>query len=77
MSSTPRWQAEELIMSFKTVLVQIDESRWSKTRTACATQFANAHQAHLIGMTQTGISRFIRESCLPGVELGGFGANRG
>lgn len=57
-------------MDYKTILVHVDDSPASSDRVAFAAQLANAQQAHLIGVTQTGISRFIREALLPGVELG-------
>jgi nucleotide-binding universal stress UspA family protein len=57
-------------VDYKTILVHVDDSPGSSDRVAFAAQLANAQQAHLIGVTQTGISRFIRDALLPGVELG-------
>jgi len=57
-------------MDYKTVLVHVDDSPEAPDLVAFAARLANAQGAHLVGMTQTGISRFIRETTLPGVELG-------
>lgn len=57
-------------MDIKTILVHVDESQEAADRIAFAAQLANLHGAHLIGMAQTGILRFMREATLPGVELG-------
>jgi nucleotide-binding universal stress UspA family protein len=57
-------------MDYKTVLVHVDEGPDAPDRAAFAALLASALGAHLVGMTQTGISRFIREASMPGVELG-------
>jgi len=57
-------------MDYKTILVHVDDTPEMPDRVAFAARIANDQGAHLIGMTQTGISRFIRETTLPGVELG-------
>lgn len=57
-------------MDYKTILVHVDDTPETPDRVTYAAQLANAQGAHLVGMTQTGISRFIRETTLPGVELG-------
>lgn len=57
-------------MDYKTILVHVDDAPEAPDRAAYATQVANAHGAHLIGLAQTGIANFIRETTLPGVELG-------
>lgn len=57
-------------MDYKTILVHVDDAPEASARIAFAAQLANAQAAHLIGMAQTGISSFIREATLPGVELG-------
>jgi nucleotide-binding universal stress UspA family protein len=57
-------------MDFKTILVHVDDTAGASDRAAFAASLANAQQAHLIGATQTGISRFVREAVLPSVELG-------
>lgn len=57
-------------MDIKTILVHVDESRGAAERIGFAAQLANLHGAHLIGVAQTGILRFMREATLPGVELG-------
>ena len=46
-------------MTYKTVLVHVDQSPRSAVRAALAAQLANAHGAHLIGAAVTGISRFV------------------
>jgi nucleotide-binding universal stress UspA family protein len=61
---------KERIMEYKTILVHVDDSPEAPDLVASAVRLAHAHGAHLVGMTQTGISRFIRETTLPGVELG-------
>jgi nucleotide-binding universal stress UspA family protein len=57
-------------MDYKTILVHLDDAPEAPERIAFAAQLANAQAAHLVGMAQTGISQFIREATLPGVELG-------
>ncbi len=57
-------------MDYKTILVHIDDSPETPDRVAFAARLASAQGAHLVGMAQTGIARFIRETTLPGVELG-------
>lgn len=42
-------------MSFKTILVHLDHSERSPARTALATRWALAHQAHLVGLLPTGL----------------------
>ncbi len=46
-------------MSYKTVLVHVDQSPRSAVRTTLAAQLAGAQGAHLIGAAVTGISRFV------------------
>ncbi|ASU38842.1 universal stress protein [Herbaspirillum sp. meg3] len=46
-------------MSYKTILVYVDQSRRSAERIKLAAEIAIAHDAHLIGVAVTGISRFI------------------
>lgn len=46
-------------MSYKTVLVQVDESRNLGTNTAIACKIAEMDDAHLIGAAMTGVSRFL------------------
>ncbi len=46
-------------MSYKTVLVQVDQSPRSSVRTTMAAQLAKAQGAHLTGAAATGISRFV------------------
>jgi len=57
-------------MDYKTVLVHVDDSPEAPDLVTFAARLAHAQDAHLVGMTQTGITRFIRETTLPGVELG-------
>lgn len=45
-------------MSYKTVLVHVDQSPQSTERARMAAALATAEQAHLIGAAMTGISRF-------------------
>jgi nucleotide-binding universal stress UspA family protein len=44
-------------MSYKTILVQADLSRHAPGRIRVAAQLARAHDAHLIGVAATGVSR--------------------
>lgn len=46
-------------MSYKTVLVHIDETSRSALRVQFAAEIAKASEAHLIGTAVTGVSRFI------------------
>jgi len=57
-------------MDYKTILVHVDDTPETPDRVAFAARLALAQEAHLVGMAQTGIARFIRETTLPGVELG-------
>ena len=49
-------------MSFKTILVQIDESRHADARIELASKIAAAENAHLIGAAMTGVSRYLFEA---------------
>jgi nucleotide-binding universal stress UspA family protein len=46
-------------MAYKTVLVHVDQSQESTTRVKLAAQIAKSHQAHLVGVAMTGISRYV------------------
>jgi nucleotide-binding universal stress UspA family protein len=46
-------------MSYKTILVHVDESNRSDLRVRIAAEIAKAENAHLIGAAVTGVSRFI------------------
>lgn len=46
-------------MSYKTILVHVDQSRHTPERIKIAAKMAIAENAHLIGTAMTGISRFI------------------
>ena len=46
-------------MSYKTILVHVDQSRHAPERIKIAAKMAIAENAHLIGTAMTGISRFI------------------
>lgn len=59
-------------MDYKTIVVHLDESGGDAARVACAARIATDCKAHLIGTTQTGISRFIYQTALPGVDLAGL-----
>jgi len=45
-------------MAYKTILVQVDDSRHAAERIRIAARLAKAHDAHLIGAAVTGISRY-------------------
>lgn len=51
-------------MSYKTVLVHVDESRHASERIKLAATVAMAENAHLIGMATTGASRYIQRNRL-------------
>lgn len=59
-------------MDYKTILVHIDESRHATARMEFAAQLAIDHQAHLIGVTTTGVSHYVYESFAPGIEASGL-----
>lgn len=46
-------------MSYKTILVHVDQSRHAAARIKLAAEIAFAENAHLIGAAMTGISRFL------------------
>ncbi len=46
-------------MTYKTVLVHVDQSQQCATRVKLAAQMAKAQQAHLVGAAMTGISRYV------------------
>jgi nucleotide-binding universal stress UspA family protein len=49
-------------MSYKTILVHVDDDRNADTRIALAARLAMAEQAHLIGTALTGVSRFLHDT---------------
>jgi len=49
-------------MSYKTILVHVDQSRHAAERMRIAAEIALSENAHLIGTAMTGISRFVFES---------------
>ena len=49
-------------MSYKTILVQIDDSRHVQARVELAACIAVAQEAHLIGAVLTGVSRFVADA---------------
>jgi nucleotide-binding universal stress UspA family protein len=57
-------------MDCKTILVHIDQSDRMLDCIEFAARVANVQQAHLVGITQTGIAAFIRQMAVPGAELG-------
>lgn len=52
-------------MSYKTVLVHIDEAQAAQARIAVAASVALASDGHLIGTAMTGISRFLYQNAVP------------
>lgn len=54
-------------MTYKTILVHVDESKHSLKRTQLAHQIASKFDAHITGIALTGISRYIFESTDLGV----------
>lgn len=59
-------------MDYKTILVHIDATPRSQARAAFAARLALDHGAHLTGLAQTGISRFVYESAVPGYDFSGL-----
>lgn len=57
-------------MDYKTILVLTDTSASSDARVACACQLAIEHDAHLIGVTQSGVYRLVYGSFDARSELG-------
>jgi nucleotide-binding universal stress UspA family protein len=57
-------------MDYRTILVDIDASGRTADRIGFAARLASKQGAHLVGVTQTGIDRFLRESALPGIDPG-------
>lgn len=55
-------------MSYKTILVHVDESSHLKTRVAVAARIALEENAHLTGIAMTGISRFLRDTVAIGAD---------
>jgi nucleotide-binding universal stress UspA family protein len=51
-------------MSYKTILVHVDETERAQERIRIAAQLALTHQAHLIGAATTGISRFLFQNAI-------------
>jgi len=61
---------DEDAMDYKTILVHIDATPGAQARAAFAARLALAHGAHVTGLAQTGISRFLYESTAPGADFG-------
>src|SRR4051812_17366769 len=57
-----RSNARSAFMSYKTILVHVDDAKNADTRIELAAQLALSEDAHLIGTAMTGISRFLYES---------------
>lgn len=57
-------------MDYKTILVDVNADSGAGARIDFAARLAIACQAHLAGVTQTGIFRFIRDADAPGVDFG-------
>jgi nucleotide-binding universal stress UspA family protein len=55
-------------MTYRTLLVHVDQSRNAPSRMRCAAGLANLFGAHLVGAAQTGVSRFLLPAS---IELGG------
>jgi nucleotide-binding universal stress UspA family protein len=49
-------------MSFKTILVEVNDSRHLAPRIEAAAHIAMAHDAHLIGLAITGVTKFVFEN---------------
>lgn len=57
-------------MSYKTILVHVDDSRHLKTRVDIAAKIAIQEEAHLIGAAVTGIARVISETAMTAEPAG-------
>jgi nucleotide-binding universal stress UspA family protein len=57
-------------MDYRTILVDIDPPGRAADRIGFAARLAGTQHAHLVGVTQTGIDRFLRDSALPGIDPG-------
>jgi len=49
-------------MSYKTIVVHVDQSRHAAERIRIAAEIASSENAHLVGTAMTGISRYVFES---------------
>ena len=56
-------------MSYKTVLVHVDQSRHAPQRILIAAEIALRDNTHLIGVAMTGISRYLLNSSNTGIRL--------
>ena len=56
-------------MSYKTILVHVDQSKHAAARIRIAAEIALAENAHLIGAAMSGISRFIYQNSGTGFDL--------
>ena len=55
-------------MSYKTILVHVDQSKHAPARIRMAAEIALAENAHLIGAAMSGISRFIYQNSVIGFD---------
>jgi nucleotide-binding universal stress UspA family protein len=55
-------------MSYKTVLVHVDESKNVDTRVRIAASLAAMEEGHLVGVASTGVSRYVYESMMAGMD---------
>lgn len=63
-------------MSYKTILVHVDESARAEERINIAARLANEHDAHLIGAAATGVSRLLYQPGAFGlIDLGSVAIN--
>ena len=53
--------SKETIMTFKTILVHVDESLRSSERVKIAAKIAEINTSHIVGLAVTGVSRYIFE----------------
>jgi len=60
-------------MPYKTILIHLDESPTMDARIDLAAQLAITHEAHLIGLATTGVSRYFYESMSTAVSEAGIG----
>lgn len=55
-------------MAYRTILVHVDDARNVETRIALAAELALREDAHLVGTAFTGMSRYVYESAITGME---------
>src|ERR1019366_10525968 len=55
---------KECVMSYKTILVHVDNDERTKERIRIAAKIALAEKAYLIGASMTGVSKFLSQGAI-------------